>query len=495
MKNNKYNLFFNPFYIFILIIASLLIALAIQFNISFNYTTFERIVYNVINMKNLNKTFEYITLPTLKVSSSFIIILCISIIPLLIYYIYDREKYINIFKKKFLVYPISVKNWSLFLLCISIIMVMVTLNVPQFILNNINYTNLYEDYYVEYEQSKIKFPNEKRNLITIYVESFENSVFSKKNGGVNDESYMPNLEKLTNSYINFSNNDKIGGFYQLNGTGWTAASLVGQTSGVPIYIKTKNKDNQYLDGAITIGEVLEDNGYKNYFLMGSDAGFAERRSYFLQHGNYDITDYVNAIDKGLIHKDYYTWWGFEDRKLYDFAEDLLLEISKKEEPFNFSMLTADTHFYDGFIDSQCPRKFTSNYANSYYCTDLMLSKFLKWIQKQDFYQNTTIIIVGDHLTMRDDFFKVSKGYERTVYNLFINSISKTDNTNNRSFTALDMYPTTLAAIGATIEGDRISLGTNLFSNKKTLMEQFGIDKYEKEISKMSKYYNDEILKS
>ena len=35
------------------------------------------------------------------------------------YYIYDREKYINIFKKKFLVYPISVKNWSLFLLSIS----------------------------------------------------------------------------------------------------------------------------------------------------------------------------------------------------------------------------------------------------------------------------------------------------------------------------------------------------------------------------------------
>jgi len=235
--------------------------------------------------------------------------------------------------------------------------------------------------------------------------------------------------------------------------------------------------------------------YKNYFLMGSDAGFAERKNYFLEHGNYNITDYVKAIEKGLIHKDYYTWWGFEDRKLYDFAEDILLEISKNDEPFNFSMLTADTHFYDGYTDSECPRKFTSNYANSYYCTDLMLSQFLSWIQEQDFYENTTVIIVGDHLTMRDDFFGTSKEYERTVYNLFINSMVETDNTKNRKFTALDMYPTTLAAIGATIEGDRLSLGTNLFSNQKTLMEQFGIDEYEKEISKMSKYYNEKILKS
>ena len=41
--------------------------------------------------------------------------------------------------------------------------------------------------------------------------------------------------------------------------------------------------------------------------------------------------------------------------------------------------------------------------------------FVKWIQKQPFYENTTIIISGDHLTMDSDFCNdVSNDYERSV---------------------------------------------------------------------------------
>ena len=36
-----------------------------------------------------------------------------------------------------------------------------------------------------------------------------------------------------------------------------------------------------------------------------------------------------------------------------------------------------------------------------------------------------------------------------------------------------MYPTILASMGATIEGDRLGLGTNLFSSQETLIEQLG----------------------
>jgi phosphoglycerol transferase len=38
---------------------------------------------------------------------------------------------------------------------------------------------------------------------------------------------------------------------------------------------------------------------------------------------------------------------------------------------------------------------------------------------------------------------------------------------------MDMFPTVLASIGCKIEGERLGLGTNLFSNKETLFEELG----------------------
>ena len=66
-------------------------------------------------------------------------------------------------------------------------------------------------------------------------------------------------------------------------------------------------------------------------------------------------------------------------------------------------------------------------------------------------------------------------YTRTVYNLFINPAVTPVETQNRQFSTLDMFPSTLAAMGVKIDGDRLALGTNLFSEKKTLIEEYGFD--------------------
>ena len=48
-----------------------------------------------------------------------------------------------------------------------------------------------------------------------------------------------------------------------------------------------------------------------------------------------------------------------------------------------------------------------------------------------------------------------------------------------------MFPTTLSAIGADIEGDRLGLGTDLFSSTPTLCEELGEDLYKEELEKSS----------
>ncbi|MBF1039283.1 MAG: LTA synthase family protein, partial [Candidatus Nanosynbacter sp.] len=116
---------------------------------------------------------------------------------------------------------------------------------------------------------------------------------------------------------------------------------------------------------------------------------------------------------------------------------------------------------------------------------------------QPFYENTTIIISGDHLGMQTSYYDEKIGgtnYQRTIYNTFINPAISTSHSKNRQFTTFDMYPSTLAALGVKIDGDRLGLGTNLFSGKKTLVEQYGgIENLNSELSKRSAYYENKIF--
>ncbi len=388
-------------------------------------------------------------------------------------------------------YPFLVLAFALFLYNTN-----KTFDVINYIKSYNDYSELYENYYVDPTDVELDFPDKKKNLIYIMVESLETTDLSLENGGYREKGIIPELEKIALRNLNFSHNDKIGGFYQLAGTSYTAGAIVGLTAGVPLSGGIgKNKFNLYqkiLPNAYSLGEVLKREGYNNYFMMGSDKSFAGRDKYLESHGNYKIFDFISAKEEEYIPVDYnINWWGFEDKKLYDYAKDKLIELSKKEEPFNFNLLTADTHPIDGYLDETCKiESELTKFENVFACASSMLDDFIEWVKKQKFYNNTTIVIVGDHLNMVKDGIhdNIPGNYYRTVYNAFINSIN-TDCNNNRVFNTLDMYPTVLAALGVKIEGHRLGLGTNLFSCEETLSEELGVDYFRTEVRKKSHYYN------
>ena len=214
----------------------------------------------------------------------------------------------------------------------------------------------------------------------------------------------------------------------------------------------------------------------------------------------NLEQYLNIINeekkkKGLDkYTPLYPMLRYEDNKLFEFAKEQLLEISQNDEPFNFTMLTVDTHALDGYLDETCEATYDYTYANVISCSDSMISEFVEWIEEQDFYENTTIILTGDHITMQSDIADYLIDDTRTIYNAFINAQTTPKNSTNRIFNPTDMFPTTLAALGITIEGNRLGLGTNLFSNAKTLSEELGLDYLNEEISKNSDYYNKYFLK-
>ena len=379
------------------------------------------------------------------------------------------------------------------------------LDVKEYLVSQKKESHFIEQNYVDPRTTKITFPDKKRNLIYIYLESMESTFASKGDGGGLDFNCIPELTTLAEENTNFSNSDKLGGGYPAYGGTWTMAGIFSQTSGIPIKNSEQTDDvnatlaeqSSFSSQARNLEDILADEGYNQCFMIGSDATFGGRRAYFESHGKgqTEICDYNTAKENGQIPEDYYVWWGYEDQKLFANAQEKLTELSSKDEPFNFTMLTVDTHFEDGYVCEQCQNEFGDNqYANVMACSSRQVDAFVKWIQQQPFYENTTIVISGDHLTMDSDFCNdVSEDYERSVYNVFINLQEGLDTsfekTHNREFATLDMFPTTLAAMGVTIEGDRLALGVNLFSDEQTLTEQYGRKGLDKELMKKSKFYD------
>ena len=58
------------------------------------------------------------------------------------------------------------------------------------------------------------------------------------------------------------------------------------------------------------------------------------------------------------------------------------------------------------------------------------------------------------------------------------------------FCTIDIFPTVLSSMGFSIAGNRLGLGTDLFSATETLSEEMGIEELNNEFSKYSEYYID-----
>lgn len=367
------------------------------------------------------------------------------------------------------------------------------LDVSTYIENQTSDAAFIEAQYVNPLDAEIAFPNEKRNLIYIFLESMETTYADRANGGGFSFNCIPELTELAQENEDFSGSSKaLNGGHVTPGTTWTMGAMFAQTSGIPLQVSidgnSMGTQEHFFPGMINLGDILEMGGYRQALLIGSEAEFGGRELFFREHGNYEMKDYLYAADNGLIPVGYKVSWGYEDKKLFEIAKEEISQMAAGSQPFNFTILTVDTHFEDGYLCEDCRNDFAGNqYANVMACSSRKVAEFIAWIQTQDFYENTTIVLSGDHLTMDSDFCdEMSESYTRKTYTCFINPGCENKQAENwREYTTMDIFPTTLAALGMTIKGERLGLGTNLFSEKQTLAEEYGWSYVYNEMAKKS----------
>ncbi len=373
-----------------------------------------------------------------------------------------------------------------------------TLNIRQFVQMRKTETHIYEDYYIKPDIDKITADSPK-NLIYIYLESMEITYASTDVGGYQQGvNYIPHLTDMAAQNISFSNNDKLGGFLNTSGTGWTIVAIFATQTGLPFSFPIDGNEDfgnreEFAKGVISLGDILEQKGYYQEFLCGSDADFGGRKTFFVQHGNYEIYDIFSAFNDGYLSEDEQSPWGVPDKDLYRIAKDELTRMAGLGQPFNLTMLTVDTHHVDGWMCDLCENKYPEQLANVVECADNQIYDFIDWCSQQEWFDDTVIVIQGDHPRMDTSLVEGVDYGNRRIYNCFINARYNSDpELNYREFTPEDMFPTILSSMGFTVPDGRLGLGTDMFSSRKTLAEELGLTYFNQETGKYSSYYIDEF---
>lgn len=477
-------------YVIFLFIIDVLIVASIYMKLYFPDNSIDELLFNLM-FESSDSDFTPL-FAALKVTLPYIIVLFI--VFLVIFY---SSSFFGIKKNDILLKIIyNRKVSSIFLLIVTFIVFVFSFDVVKYIYYKNVSSDFISDNYVSPNKENIIF-NEKRNLIYIVLESFESTLLNSSNGGSFSYSIIPEVDKLVNEddVITFkSDKGKIGSSV-IDGASFTSASLIANSTGLPFKYSIFHiyDENNFLSGIYGLGDLLYDNGYNNELISAATTNFGGLNYYYKNHGKYDIIDISGYSDYGLSFKDSDKGpWGFNDNYMYESAKERLKVLSKDDKPFNLTMIGIDTHFPNGFSGEYTLNSFDDSYSNAYATESYLLYNFIDWVREQEFYKDTTIVVIGDHLSMQKSFFKDIKKEDRYAFVCYINAVNNPINKENRIYTALDTYPTILGAMGVDINGNKLGLGVNMFSEEKTLAEKYGYSYVDKELQKKSKFYFETI---
>lgn len=345
--------------------------------------------------------------------------------------------------------------------------------------------DFYAEHYAALSERDVSFA-EKRNLVVLFLESFEATY---GNPEVFPSNLMPRLSALRAA--NFYEDDA----FQVYGTGWTIGGLVGYLCGVPLRIPSVRGNSmsnyqQFLPGALSLMDILAVHGYELRFIQGSDRSFAGKETFFASHRILpeNILDYQSLVTRDPASaRRRGTGWGLCDSETYRHAREEIETLARDGRPFAVMVLSVDMHS-PGYLDPLCPATY-GDFRDVVACADSMAADFVDWIASQPFGPQTCVVVLNDHLSMTNDVSSVLQAHAdaRRNLNILINPVRPLPSV-PRAVTHFDFLPTVVEAVGGQVPGGRLGLGTSLYTERPTLVESLGLDALNAGLTAYSPYY-------
>ena len=336
---------------------------------------------------------------------------------------------------------------------VAVLFFVYVFSIFDYIRYNIAFSDFYEKEYKPFILKENSFPKAKRNLIIIYLESMEQKYAEKT-----VKPYLDELQK---------NNTGLFGFKQLKTTNMTIGSQFAGLCGLPLKDMRLNTDfYNFKPNIICVPDILKKAGYDLSYLKAAKLSFSGAEMFAKQHSFDHIKGYdelAPILRKNFSDIDGNGFGGLKDRMLFEAAKS---ELKNLKQPFMLTLTTLDMHHTpDYFVDKECETKF-GDIRDAVSCVDKNIKDFIEWLKEQDFYDNTTIILLGDHI---GNLESMSYSSSISTYNTIINSANK-NQPQKHSWTTYDLAPTILNSLG--IDVAYLGLGLSLYKDEETLFEKY-----------------------
>ena len=333
------------------------------------------------------------------------------------------------------------------------------------------YQTLKTEYETKYGESNYDLQNaiNGKNVIILQLESIQEFVINKE---INGKEITPNLNQFINQNIEFSNMFMQSYSSTADSEFSTVTSLYPMENGMSY---SRYYTNRYDD----IFTMFKNKGYTTSYMHGNYGFFWNRDNVYKQFGvdHIELKDQFQDTSENIM--------GYlSDELLYRQAVE---KLKQYDMPFISYIVSASSHTsfsMEGLQDrnkinidvGKYKNTFFGNYLEAVNYADYAFGIFIEELKKADLYEDTTILLFGDHNGMDMyneemlDFLSatdsevtdtdIKLNYIRVACGMKIPGIEHI--TIEKPVTKLDIKPTFAYLINGE-EG--ISLGTNMFARK------------------------------
>ena len=235
------------------------------------------------------------------------------------------------------------------------------------------------------------------NVVVVQVEAFMNFMIGKS---INGEEITPNFNKLMKESMYFSN------YYHQTGQGRTSdADFSSHSSLHPLpsgSVFVRYPDHQY----DMLPTILKDHGYSPNVFHAYDSSFWNRTIMYNNMG------YDRFFSKKDFTIDEPMGWSLSDNSFFKQSLDEMTSITL---PFYSFLITLSSHHpytipkdKQGLDVGEFSDNIFGNYLQSIHYVDDALGKFTEQMKKEGLWDNTILVVYGDH----DNSIKDKPYYEQ-----------------------------------------------------------------------------------
>jgi lipoteichoic acid synthase len=307
-----------------------------------------------------------------------------------------------------------------------------------------------------------------KNVVVISMESTQGFVLNRK---VNGKEITPFLNQFIKESYYFEN------FYHQTGQGKTSdAEFIIENSLYPLDRGSAfftHPNNEYT----ATPEILKDYGYYSAVFHSNDKTFWNRNLMYPSLGYdryFSQTDYTGTEQNSV-------GWGLKDK---EFFEQSIKHLKSLPQPFYTKFITLTNHFpftldaKDRYIDEyNSESQIVNRYFPTVRYTDEAIKYFVKRLKEEGLYDNTVIVIYGDHYGISENHNAAMAQFlgkeEITPFDtiqlqrvpLIIHIPGQQGKTISKVSGQIDVKPTLLHLLGVKTKKN-IEFGTDLFTAEK-----------------------------